>query len=330
MTHDEPNPGRLLELSGSYWESLAFHAGVTLDVFSIIGDRSLTGEEAAGELNADPRGTAMLLNALTALGILEHKDDRYTNTETARKFLVKTSPNYLGFIVRHHHDLVPAWHTLDESVRRGGPVKERAGMTDDQREAFLMGMFNIASTLAPRISRIIDLSGRRHLLDLGGGPGTYAIHFCLANPRLKGTIYDLPTTEPFALETIARFGVSDRVDFIGGDYTGEPIPGKYDVVWMSQTLHSEGPDTCRLFIEKAVDAMEKGGLVIIHEFILDDTMDKPLHPALFSLNMLVNTREGRSYSEAQIKDMLKSVGLKDVRRLEFDTHGHSGLIVGIV
>ena len=59
-------------------------------------------------------------------------------------------------------------------------------------------MFNLAMNLAPVLVPKIDLSNRRHLLDLGGGPGTYAIHFCLNNPQLKATVYDLPTTRPFA------------------------------------------------------------------------------------------------------------------------------------
>ena len=71
-----------------------------------------------------------------------------------------------------------------------------------------MGMFNLASLLAPRIAQAIDLSGCRRLLDLGGGPGTYAIHFCLANPGLSAVVYDLPTTRSFAEETIARFDLS--------------------------------------------------------------------------------------------------------------------------
>ena len=89
-----------------------------------------------------------------------------------------------------------------------------------------MGMFNLAMAIAPKVSQEIDLSGKKHFLDLGGGPGTYAIHFCLANPELKATIADLSTTRPFAEKTIARFGVSDRVAFADCDYLKESIPGR--------------------------------------------------------------------------------------------------------
>ena len=80
------------------------------------------------------------------------------------------------------------WSQLDEAVRSGRPVRGRVSFEDEaKRESFLMGMFNNAMQIAPGLAKTIDLSGRRHFLDLGGGPGTYAIHFCLNHPQLKGT-----------------------------------------------------------------------------------------------------------------------------------------------
>ncbi len=84
-------------------------------------------------------------------------------------------------------------------------------------------MFTLAMGIAPRIAKEIDLSGRKHLLDLGGGPGTYAIHFCLENPTLKATIADLSTTRPFAEKTIERFNLSDRIDFVPNNYLEDDL-----------------------------------------------------------------------------------------------------------
>jgi SAM-dependent methyltransferase len=193
-----------------------------------------------------------------------------------------------------------------------------------------MGMFNLAMLIAPKLVRQVDLKGRDHLLDLGGGPGTYAIHFCLANPRLRATVYDLPTTRPFALETIDRFDLSDRIDFMVGDYVEEDITGTYDVVWLSHILHGEGPETCKRIITKAASALEPGGLILVHDFVLDNLLNGPLFPALFSLNMLINTDEGRSYSEAQITEMLTRVGIKDIRRMPFRGPNDSSILYGTV
>ena len=162
------------------------------------------------------------------------------------------------------------------------------------------------------------------------GPGTYAIHFCLKNPALSAAVFDLPTTRPFAEKTIARFHLDRRVTFSAGDYHSDDIPGRFDVAWLSHILHGDGPDACLRLIRKAVGALEPGGLIIVHEFILDDTLDGPVFPALFSLNMLLGTESGRAYSEAEIRSMLAAAGVRDIRRVPVKTPNDSGVISGIV
>jgi predicted O-methyltransferase YrrM len=331
MKNQQLNPGGLLKISGGYWQTCTLHAGVKLDVFTQIGDRHLPSAAVAEELGASERGVEMLLNALSAMGLLEKKDGRYRNTALAATFLSKHSSRYIGHIIRHHSHLVESWSKLDIAVATGAPVRERAMLKDEERrESFLMGMFNMAMNLVPIIVPLIDLSDRRHLIDLGGGPGTYAIHFCQKNPQLKATVHDLETTRPFAEKTIEKFGMSDRIDFISTDYLVDNIEGVYDVAWLSHILHGEGPDDCQNIINKAVSALEPGGMILIHDFILNEAMDGPLFPALFALNMLLGTPNGQSYSDRQISDMLTTAGVKDIQRISFDSPNDSGIIKGRV
>jgi hypothetical protein len=331
MDTQEWNPGQILELSGYYWKTCTLHAGVKLDVFTVIGKDRLSAEDAAQKLKVDERALGMLLNALTAMNLLSKSDGKYSCTPSGFALLSKDSPQYLGFMVMHHHHLVESWSQLDQAVRSGHPVRGRVSFGDEEkRESFLMGMFNIAMTIAPELTRTLNLAGRRRFLDVGGGPGTYAIHFCLNNPELHGTIYDLPTTRPFAEKTIAGFGLTGRVDFMDGNYLEEEINGSYDVAWLSQILHGENPDACRMIVKKTVAALEPGGLIMVHEFLLDNTMDGPLFPALFSLNMLLGTDGGQAYSEAQIMEMLENAGVEEIRRLPFRGTNDSGIIAGIV
>ena len=331
MNTQEWNPGQLLKLSGSYWSSCTLHAGVKLDVFTIIGNQQLASEDIAQKLNVNKRGLSMLLNALTAMDLLTKTDDKYSNTPSSTSFLSKDSAQYTGHMIMHHHHLVESWSKLDQAVKTGSPVRTRAShSSEERRESFLMGMFNQAMNVAPRLVTKIDLSNRRHLLDLGGGPGTYAIHFCLNNPELKATVYDLPTTRPFALRTIEKFGLTDRIDFMDGDYVEQGIEGVYDVAWLSHILHGEGPEDCEKIIEKIVSALEPGSVIMVHDFILNNTMDRPLFPALFSLNMLLGTPDGQSYSEKQIMDMLAKAGVKEIQRMPFQGPNDSGIITGVV
>ncbi|KKL62137.1 hypothetical protein LCGC14_2188230, partial [marine sediment metagenome] len=119
-------------------------------------------------------------------------------------------------------------------------------------------------------------------------------------------------------------------DFIGGNYLEDGIQGTYDVALLSNVLHADGHENCQMIINKTVAALEPGGLVVVHDFILDNTMDGPLFPALFSLNMLLGTDAGQSYSEEQIMGMLESAGLKKIERHPFQGPSASGIITGIV
>ena len=320
---------RLLRTAGSYWEACTLQTGVKLEIFTKIGDGYLAAEEIAQKFDGDERGATMLLNALTAMGLLIKKDNRYANTTEGKSLLVKLSPQYIGYLILHHSQVINSWSQLSEAVRSGKPVRQQP-YNEEERENFLMGMFNLAMASASQLAAQIDLSNRRHLLDLGGGPGTYAIHFCLANPKLRATIFDLPTTRPFAFRTVKQFGLKDRIDFMAGHYVEEEIKGSYDVAWLSHIFHGEGPEDCQRIIQKTLSVTKLGGLIFIQDFILEDTFDYPLFPAIFSLNMLINTLKGQSYSETQIKEMLEKAGVKEIKRVPYKGPNDAGIISGIV
>jgi len=330
MSKQNWNPGTLLGLSGHYWKTCTLHASVKLDIFTTIGDSVMTGQMIAEKINADTEATERLLNALVAMELLEKKDNLFLNTEDAGRFLRKDSKAYLGFMILHHHHLVESWSKMDEAVLTGKPVRTRSSFNDESvREAFLMGMFNNAMLQAPPLVETLDLSGYKTLLDMGGGPGTYAIHFCLQNPQIKAAVFDLPTTQPFAEKTITQFGLKDRISFVAGDYVTEPVHGQYDVVWMSHILHGEGPHDCQNMIKKAAAVLESGGMLILHDFILDDTRDGPLFATLFSMNMLLGTPDGRSYTEKEFVHMMKQAGLSEIQRTSYRGPTESGILTGI-
>ncbi len=330
MTTPEWTIPDLLQLSGGYWNTCALHTAVKLDIFTVLDDAFRTAEEVAQLRNSQPRATGMLLDAVTALGLLEKRDIGYRATPFAAEKLSKTSPGYLGHIIMHHHHLMPGWSRLDEAVITGRPISNPVSHGQDEgiRESFLMGMFNLASQLAPRIAASIKLDGCCRLLDLGGGPGTYAVHFCLANPDISAVIYDLPTSRAFAEGVVARFNLSDRIDFISGDYHADLIPTGFDIAWLSHILHIESRSACVALLRKTVAALNQGGILMVQEFILDDAKDGPLFPALFSLNMLLGTDAGQSYSGAELAAMMIEAGLSEVERLALDLPNGAGIMCG--
>lgn len=330
MDKTDWNPGELLKLSGSYWATCTLHAGVKLDLFTPLAKGALTAAELAADRALDDRGLVMLLDALSAMGLLLKQDEHYSTTGFSAKFLDRNSAAYLGHIIMHHHHLVESWSRLDQAVTSGAPVRDRVSHqpTEQERESFLMGMFNLAMLNAPKVAPAVDLAGRKHLLDLGGGPGTYAIHFCQQNPKLQAVIFDLPTTRPFAEQTVARFGLSRRIAFEAGDFNADPLPAGYDVAWLSQVLHGEGPEAAGQLIARVAEALEPGGMLLIQEFMLDGDRAAPEFPALFSLNMLLGTPEGQAYSQPELTAMMEHAGLTRIERLPLELAQGVAVLVG--
>ncbi len=261
-----------------------------------------TAEEIAGLIKADQRGTGILLDALTGLGLLRKRAGRYGNSNAAKRFLVKGSPYYQGDLIRHADTLWRNWSRLDEVVRTGIPARAA-----HDHESFIRGMHASAVLRAGKVVAGLDLKGVRNALDLGGGPGTYSIE--LASKGISVTLFDLPETMPVSREMAREAGV-EGIRFRAGDFLTDDIGGDYDLIFISQVLHSFSPAENIRILEKCGKALRAGGKIAIHEFLVDDTLTRPPHGALFSVNMLVNTEGGRCYAPREIMRWLAAAGFR--------------------
>ncbi|MDR1308493.1 MAG: SAM-dependent methyltransferase [Deltaproteobacteria bacterium] len=320
MTGQGWNPASLLELTRNFWTLCAIQAGVALDLFTALdeaGGRLPVGR-LAERTGADARATGMLATALAGLGLLEREGEVLSLTGDSRRFLSARSGDYYGHMLIHQSHIMPAWAQLATAVRTGrrvAPATAAESGDPGRREAFLMAMHENARRQAEAVAEALDLSGRRTLLDLGGGPGTYAASLCARHPDLSAVVFDLPGTAPVAGKVISGLGLGDRVSFVGGDFCSDPLPGPFGAVLISQVLHQEGPDGAAALVAKAAGALEPGGLMAVQEFFLEDDLSGPASSALFSLNMLVNTGAGQSYSFAQVAGFMEGAGLVGVGRV---------------
>ena len=321
------DPARLLETSGSYWQGSALQAAIRLDIFSHLSAATLSAASLAELLECDQRSLQMLLRALAAMDLLVKDRHGYRCPEPVSVWLAANSDQYLGHIIRHHHHLVESWSQLDQAVRSGQSQRQRSSYAEEEwRRDFLLGMHNLSSLLAPQLVPLIPLQNPQRLLDVGGGPGTWSLHFCRQHPQLRATVFDLPASEAIFRDNIAASPQADRLNFSGGDFLQQSLGNDFDVAWLSHVLHGEGPDNAAALVQQAANALASGGTLLIHEFILNDDNEGPLYPALFSLNMLLGTEQGQSYSEAELEQMCHAAGLVDIKRLALPEQLKSGVI----
>lgn len=312
------SPEQLQELFWSFREVRAALTAVELDVFAHLGDGP-TAQQLAERIHTNSRATEMLLNALVNLELLTKQDGRYFNTEVSARHL--TGDGRMAMM--HQVGLWDRWSSLTDCVRAGTAVLPRK-RDEAGTEAFIAAMHRNASERAEQVISAVDARNSRNLLDLGGGSGAYSIAFALANPELHATILDQEPVLKIAARHIANARVKDRVQTRVGDMLDFDLGAGFDLVLLSQVLHMFSEPECRALLRLSHKALVPGGRIAIQEFILDPDKTSPRWAVLFSLNMLVGTAGGASYSAAELSNWLSEAGFKDIRHVPL---GMTGLML---
>jgi SAM-dependent methyltransferase len=303
-------------LARQFMNSQVLFAANEADVFSHL-EKPATAAEVASKVDWDSRATRMLLDGLVALGLVTKSGERYQNTAAASACLVPGRPAYQGNIVRHIRYTASGWYRLEESLRSGKAAdSERRERPAEELRAFILGMNDIARTSAKEILNILDLSPYRHLLDLGGGPAAYAITFLEAHPRMKAAVFDLPAVIPIAREQVHEAKMEGRISFIAGDMLTNSYGSGYDLILLSNIIHSFGPKKNQTIVQKCSEALQPGGLFIIKDFLADNDRSGPAYSLMFALHMLVGTGEGDTYTFSQVQEWTREAGLEDFRGID--------------
>ncbi len=311
-------------LARGYMTSRIFLTAMELDVFAQLGTQQLTASQMARQLGTDERATEILLNALTGMGLLEKKGNLFANVKEVADLLMPSSPNYQGGGFGHTAHLWEAWSRLTEIVKSGHPPEKE--WTDEMKQDFASAMKQHAKGTAERLAKLVDCSDVDRMLDLGGGPGSYAMAFARRYPQLKAVVFDKDEhTLKIAKEDIARENLQDRISLMKGDFFVDEIGSGYDLVLLSSIIHIFGEEENISLLGKVKKSLNDGGRVVIRDFIIDETKTKPAFASIFAVNMLVNTQNGRSYSFSEVKGWLHSLGFKDIHRIPMD---RSQLIIG--
>ena len=308
---------RIVQMASAYYESATLFAAIEADIFgSLQKTGGATAEEVAARCGLSPRGTRLLLDACAGLGLLVKEGDRYANAPAVALTLVPGAPHDLTRAIRYNCDVYAAWGRLPELVRTGKPVEPPSlhlGDNPDRTRCFVLSMHGRAMGIGRAVVPMLDLAGCRNLLDLAGGPGTYAVLMAQANPGIQCTVLDLPPIVQVAGELIAQAGMSSRVRTLAGDYHTIAFPSDMDAITIFGALHQESPDAIRDILARAHAALRPGGRIFILDLMTDATHTQPVFSALFAINMALTTDNGWVFSDQEISTWLTEAGFRDCR-----------------
>lgn len=317
-------PDHLDQMLRAYMPSRCLLTALELDIFTAAGSGS-NAEQIAKKINADARALASLLNALVALSLLSKSGEIYRNTsESARFFAHGSKDNHRSGLL-HLANIWHRWSTLTDVVRRGSRIPIDRD-TPDSTENFITAMQRNAKDRAPQVVKALGTTGIRRILDLGGGSGAYSIAFAKAIPDAHCEILDVAEVVPLTTEYLRNACVSDQIAVRAGDMLHGNFGSGYDLIMLNAICHMFSPEQNQEIFTHARRALAPGGRLAVQDFLLNPGKTGPQQAALFSLNMLVSTDLGATYTEAEYSAWMKSAGFKDVARINL--HGPSSLIIG--
>jgi O-methyltransferase involved in polyketide biosynthesis len=323
----------VLSIAEGFFQSSILLSLLKLRVFERIGEGTKSLSELARELKSQPETLARLLNAGVVLKLLESKDG--TTYRVGRSFrstlLPSAGENYLGNWISNLDYFRSALAGLDQAILTSGPTvnpSHHLGVDREQTREFTLAMHNYASLRGKELAHFLDTSGCKTLLDLGCGPGTYAFHLGMRNPELQLYLLDLPEVLEVAKEVQCRYRLGSEIHYVPMDATRDEIPGSYDLVLVSNTLHMLGEEASRRLIKRLFESINQGGSLVIQAQYLQDSRLGGRWPVFLDLIQLCITSNGKNHSVGETRSWLEEAGFSNVQYCSMSVYNTNSFLRG--
>ena len=307
-------PDPIFQALLGYRMAAVVRAAIELDCFTAIAEGATTASSVARSRGGTDRSMRILLDAVAVAApkLLRKKGKGYALTPVSRKFLVRSSPAYIGQLMPlfGHQQMWQMFYDLPAAVKAGRSVARTDAHSEGQGfwEDFARATAKDAARKAARMVRLLGRSpGPLRIIDLACGSGMYGATFARHLPGSTLTLFDQANV---LAQTRKLVDVPAR--YVKGDLFRTPFGGPYDLVIASHVFHHFNAEDCRRLLAKIRGALAPGGRLIIQEFIPDEKRAKNEQAVMFAVTMLVWTREGDAYCRSDYDRWLKQSGFRKV------------------
>lgn len=273
-------------------------------VFESVGSSAKSAEEIADETRLNVRGVELIAESCVVGGYLERSGHKYLITGEGKKWLLRSSPQYLGNLIRYFETRYTRWADFEYSLEHGRPRRSYFDeFSASDWEIYVYGMRDLAKLLLRDVSpKLILPEHSTSLLDIGGSHGLWAMECCRRYPQLHATVMDFEPACAHTRSLAQQEGLSDRINTLDGDFTKIELPSQQNCILMFNVIHGLSDEENRALIARCHSALNQEGKL----FILDQMQGKKsgsqlsqFMPLMVGLNLL-NEIGGNSYSEEQV------------------------------
>lgn len=297
-------------LAYGFMASKVLFASLNLDIYSRLAQGPKTLEQLASDTGVASHRLLTLLTACVSLGLLVTAGDAFANAPASESYLVRDAPAYFGDYFRFQIDrqVYPHLQQLDRALR-GEPTPALYDLLEDQEEADYFTKAQHAGSLGPAVAlaKRIDLRHCRTLLDVAGGSGAFSITLCRRYPDLHATLVDFPKVLETAREFVAASDMTGRIDFLPGDALTVPWPEPCDAVLLSYLLSAVSQRETHQLMGRAWRSLRPGGLLLLHDFMVEDDRTGPTGAALW-FTVFVSNPDATSLTPGELSHVATECG----------------------
>lgn len=307
---------RLQRLARAYTESAVFYAALDLELFTHVAAGCGTNQALAEAMGTSELNAERLTTVCLALGLLEHgPGGELVNAPDCQTYLVKGTERYAGPWMEFTRPEVGAWFELTGKLTDPTPPRTLGmydGLTVDRARRYHAATYSIGMGAGRRFCRQVDLTGRRRMLDLGGGSGAYSINAVQTFPGLEAIVFDLPPVVVVTQEYLDRNQVADRVSTVGGDFIADELPSGCDVAVMASNLPIYDAERIALVVAKTFQTLDPGGeMHLVGEMLAPDGIG-PLDAALWGMAEVHYGSGGRAHSVTEVRRYFEQAGFTGI------------------
>jgi hypothetical protein len=192
----------------------------------------------------------------------------------------------------------------------GKPLFDYLDTDPEQATFFNEAMIGFHGAEPPAVAAAYDFSGIRKLVDVGGGTGNLLTTILLANPELRGMLYDQPHVAAEARRQIEIKGLSERCEVAEGNFF-ESVPSGGDAYMLSHIIHDWDEPRCLQILKNCRDAMGGQGRLLLVEMVIPSGND--FHPSKFFDLIMLAFAGGKERTEEEYTTLFAEAGFNLTR-----------------
>jgi len=303
MANVTPEP--IMRIAMGFMAAKHLFTASSVGLFENLASAPATLEELVERCRIPERTLRISIDAMVSLGLLEREQDRYRNSPAAAAFLSGKAESDLRPVLRFWDRMsYPLWMNLENAVRAGEGQRQFNRFSGEEQQIFSAGVEAFTAGVAAALAANYDFGRHLHVLDVGGGTGSFLIAILRRYGALQGTLFELPGACAVARQRLATEPEGGRIAVVEGDFFQDPLPSGHDVLILANTVHVLSVAHNLELLRNMHAQATAGARLLIVDLWMDESRTQPPAAPLMSGEFLIYSGEGQAYTETEVDGWL--------------------------